>query len=577
MTIAFKGSTALLRLCSPSRILLLAWIGTAAFIGLLIHSEISELTKTEEGPSWSVFELGLEFQRLLLAAEKGESQEDISFRGDIYLSRVIILRDAPLLAKVRARMHLGDLSELFRSAQRIERHLAELDRPEAREALLVQLRADAGMVRQLTLSMAQLDRQIYAEYRKETGRQMLSYLSALGILMLILLVTRMLLDKTKHKLRHTGRELDRQLARQFAILRLVDTAIIGFSQEGKVLYSNPAAQALLGPAASTGTGPLRRGGGGEGIAADIASLLRELPAGAAGNLSRKVRFASAAGTRHYMISATSNGSLPGTEADAPDDTSIIVAVTDVTVQEDAALRREEYDAKLGEASRLLALAAMSGGIVHEISQPLAAIRNYAYALKVSLGLRQTSPEHLGIAERLGEEADRAIEVVRNVRRMGPQETEEGGMCDIHEAIAHSVRLVSLGAEQAPRIAVIPRGGNALVAGSLPMIGQVVVNLLKNALSASAAAGRAGAEVSVTFDGESAEVAVADFGNGVSENAANSMFAPFSKSERGGMGLGLAICQRIAANLGGSLSWQNGVHHGAIFRFRIPLIRQGEAA
>ena len=108
----------------------------------------------------------------------------------------------------------------------------------------------------------------------------------------------------------------------------------------------------------------------------------------------------------------------------------------------------EYDARLGEASRLLAYAAMSGGIVHEISQPLAAIRNYVYALKVSLSLRQASEEHRAIADHLGEEVDRAIEVVRNVRRMGPQEPQDSGVCDIHEAIAHSVRLVTLGCRSA---------------------------------------------------------------------------------------------------------------------------------
>ena len=125
-----------------------------------------------------------------------------------------------------------------------------------------------------------------------------------------------------------------------------------------------------------------------------------------------------------------------------------MAVTDVTVEEEAALRREEYDARLGEASRLLAYAAISGGIVHEISQPLAAIRNYVYALKVSLSLRPAGGEHRAIADHLGEEIDRAIEVVRNVRRMGPQDPQDTGVCDIHEAIAHSVRLVTLGCSPA---------------------------------------------------------------------------------------------------------------------------------
>jgi K+-sensing histidine kinase KdpD len=37
-----------------------------------------------------------------------------------------------------------------------------------------------------------------------------------------------------------------------------------------------------------------------------------------------------------------------------------------------------------------------------------------------------------------------------------------------------------------------------------------------------------------------------------------------------MGLGLAICQRIASTLGGSLSWKNSEAGGAVFTFTVPL-------
>ena len=158
--------------------------------------------------------------------------------------------------------------------------------------------------------------------------------------------------------------------------------------------------------------------------------------------------------------------------------------------------------------------------------------------------------------------------------MGPQQADDGGVCDIHEVIAHSVRLVGLGVEPPPPVSVTSEADRVLVAGSLPMIGQVVVNLLKNALSASTAAGRAGAEVKVTLREDSAEVAVADFGAGVPAEAAGTIFAPFVKSARGGMGLGLSICQRIATSLGGSLSWENSGTAGAIFRFTVPLAREG---
>jgi signal transduction histidine kinase len=43
-----------------------------------------------------------------------------------------------------------------------------------------------------------------------------------------------------------------------------------------------------------------------------------------------------------------------------------------------------------------------------------------------------------------------------------------------------------------------------------------------------------------------------------------------------MGLGLAICQRIASNLGGSLSWENREGMGAVFTFTVPLAEEGHS-
>jgi C4-dicarboxylate-specific signal transduction histidine kinase len=175
-----------------------------------------------------------------------------------------------------------------------------------------------------------------------------------------------------------------------------------------------------------------------------------------------------------------------------------------------------------------------------------------------------------VADHLGVEVDRAIEVVRNVRRMGPQDPQDPGICDIGEAIDHSIRLVTLGRNPPPPIAIDQQNRDIWVMGSLPLIGQVIVNLLKNALSASAAAGRPGATIRVAVENGFALIEVADHGTGVSDDAAKTIFTPFSKSARGGMGLGLAICQRIASTLGGSLSWKNSDSGGAVFTFTVPL-------
>jgi len=541
-------------------------IGASTVIAIMAYSELTKMNSGEDDARWSVFELGFEYQRLMLAAERGESLEDVRQRGDIYMSRVLILRDAPLLAPVRDGIGPEKLEVLFKSAHETDRLLKGLGSFNQRSGLIRHLRADAPMIRKLMLAMARLDRQIDRASRSDHNWRMLVYVAALEVLMAALLVLGIFLVRAMRDLRRAGRELAVRHAAQHAILRSVDTAIVGLGPDGAVLYANPGARVLLGDTVVHGARPTADVGGKNSLHAAIAALLCDLPRVNDIRVQQRVRVDAGGGARHYLVSATATGST--------ENASHILAITDVTTEEEADQRRREYDERLGEASRVLAYATMSGGIVHEISQPLAAIRNYAYSLKVSLGQREANPQHHAIAERLGEEADRAIEVVRNVRRMGPQQAEDSGVCDINEVIAHSIRLAALGVEPPPPVTVTSEAEGVLVAGSLPMIGQVVVNLLKNALSASTAAGRAGAEVKVTLREDSAEVAVADFGAGVPAEAAGTMFAPFVKSARGGMGLGLSICQRIADSLGGSLSWENSSTAGAIFRFTIPLARQG---
>lgn len=553
-------------------------IAGLALVGFVIFTELDKIGEAEDDASWAAFELGYEHQRLLLAAEKGESLEEIALRTEIFLSRVMILRDSPLLADVRLRMIGKDLTKLYRSAQTTQELVGELERLEQRDALLWQLRADTRMIRELMLDVASLNRKVNAEHQSERSRYLLFYLLGLEILTMALLGLSVFVFRITRKLRETGRELAQQLATQDAILKSVDAAIVGIGSRGSVLYSNANAQALLGACAASGAQLMRGGDGEHGLAAEIRALLTEDSPGSSGPAVRKIEIGLTNGTRHYEIRASHPLNQHGDEgADAPESTAHIVAITDVTEAEEAAMRRDEYDVRLGEASRLLAYAAISGGIVHEISQPLAAIRNYVHALNVSFTMRHACEEHRAIAEHLSQEVDRAIEVVRNVRRMGPADVQSTGVCDIQEAIAHSVRLATLGCHPAPPIVICDGEGKAFIAGSLPMVGQVIVNLLRNALSASAAAGRPGAEVAVRLIGGQAEIMVADHGEGVSEEAAKSMFQPFSKSVRGGMGLGLAICQRIATSLGGSLTWENGMGGvGAIFKFTVPLASTGSA-
>lgn len=548
---------------------MLVLIVVAGMLGVFGYRDLRDLGKPQDDAGWTIFQMGLEHQRLLLAAETGASVDELRLRGDLYLSRVFLLRDAPMLGHVRDEMNEAGLSDLFASAQHTDELIDKAGTPEGRATLLAELRKDAKPVRELMIDMSNLNRRLQTEDRTRRTQSLLIYLAALETLMLALLGLGVLVLRTTSKLREANQAVAEQLETQDAILRSVDDVIIGLCACGHVLYSNPRAVELLGPSAHSGSDLVSSGEGATRLGAEVKSFAEAttLHDKDRAFVSRKVSVDGPDGQSHYVMRKYREISTKNRHCS---ETSLIISITDVTVAEDASQRRDDYDARIGEMSRLLAYAAISGGIVHEISQPLAAIRNYVYALKVSLNLRPDTEEQRAVADHLGVEVDRAIEVVRNVRRMGPQDPQDPGICDVREAIDHSIRLVTLGRNPPPPIAIHQRDQDIWVKGSLPLIGQVMVNLMKNALSASAAADRPGAKVTVTAQDGFARIEVADYGTGVSEDAAKTIFTPFSKSARGGMGLGLAICQRIASTLGGSLSWKNSEAGGAVFTFTVPL-------
>jgi signal transduction histidine kinase len=275
-------------------------------------------------------------------------------------------------------------------------------------------------------------------------------------------------------------------------------------------------------------------------------------------------------TRHYALSLTgSHDSCWGGGAGICG--LRVVTIRDVTVEMEAAWQSDDYERRICEVRRVMSYAVITGGIIHEINQPVAAIRNYIHVLKMAPEFAVVASSSRRIVGHLGDEVNRISEIIRNVRAMGPQEAKLDGSCYLSEAVARSVRLLSLGATPPLAISIKTAASSDLqVRGSLPLIGQVIINLLRNALQASAAAGDSGAVVFLRDLDGFAEVAVADFGKGVSPEAAASMFEPFCQSEGDGMGLGLAICQRIAANLGGSIGWENREAGGALFTFKVPL-------
>ncbi|MBM3676278.1 MAG: ATP-binding protein [Actinobacteria bacterium] len=120
---------------------------------------------------------------------------------------------------------------------------------------------------------------------------------------------------------------------------------------------------------------------------------------------------------------------------------------------------------------------------------------------------------------------------------------------------------------------------AAVLGDRRRVEQVVVNLVRNAIRATA--GGAGSRVVVTIrrEGEACELTVTDDGPGIPAPELGRVFERFyrggsERDERTGSGLGLTIARRIVEGMTGTIGAE-AVDGGGV-RFLVRLPAHGEA-
>ncbi len=113
-----------------------------------------------------------------------------------------------------------------------------------------------------------------------------------------------------------------------------------------------------------------------------------------------------------------------------------------------------------------------------------------------------------------------------------------------------------------------------------MIEQVVLNLVKNGIEAMRETPADERIVTVSaqrVEHDQVELAIADRGHGLSDEAREKLFSPFYTTKTEGMGMGLNICRSIVEFHDGRLWVDANPGGGCIFRFTLPLETVRETA
>ena len=239
----------------------------------------------------------------------------------------------------------------------------------------------------------------------------------------------------------------------------------------------------------------------------------------------------------------------------------------------AAERRAELsgmEARLTHASRVNALGEMASGLAHELTQPLTAILAQAQAGRRLLA-RQDLGTLSGALDDMVEQARCASNMLDRFRNWSLPHRRPAAAHDLRAALRNvDALLAGEAARQDVIIDIIVPDTPLPVRVDPVEIEQVMFNLLRNALDSLGSSEVRGAiTATLSQQGDFAVLEVTDNGPGVAPELRDRLFTPFATTKKNGMGLGLALSQRLVERADGEILYVDG-ENGALFRVVLPV-------
>lgn len=243
------------------------------------------------------------------------------------------------------------------------------------------------------------------------------------------------------------------------------------------------------------------------------------------------------------------------------------AVVEVSIDVTEKKRAEEG---MRQAERLSAIGLLGAGVAHEINTPLGNILGYAKVLLQEQGM---SPEQREKLQVIVEQAKKGSEIIKGLLNFSRQSRPTFKAVSLNELVLKvlhglSTQIERQGVTVVRNLRTVP----PVVADPL-QVGQVVSNLLVNALHSLER--RSGGTISIEnrIKDDFVELRIIDNGPGIPEKILPMIFDPFftTKPVGEGVGLGLSICSGIIRDHGGTIRAESEPGGTTVFTFGLPVV------
>ncbi len=232
--------------------------------------------------------------------------------------------------------------------------------------------------------------------------------------------------------------------------------------------------------------------------------------------------------------------------------------------------RERAEDKLKEAhkqlmrkEKLAVLGLLSGGVGHELRNPLGVISNAVYYLKTILpDADETTKEYLNIISSEVNNSERIVSDLLNFSRARSPEREETALSELidnvlsRHAPPKGVTMTTDITEDLPSAYVDPR-----------QMGQVLDNIITNAYQSMPDGGELKIEAKKIKN--KVHISFGDTGSGISKSDMGKLFDPLFTTKARGIGLGLSVSNKLIEINGGKIEVESEEGKGSRFTIILP--------
>jgi signal transduction histidine kinase len=229
----------------------------------------------------------------------------------------------------------------------------------------------------------------------------------------------------------------------------------------------------------------------------------------------------------------------------------------------ASIRHARED--LIRQERISTIGRLSGSIVHDLRNPLAAIYGGA-EMMVDADL---PPAHMKrLAANIYRASRRIQELLQDLLNVSRGKTGAPELCRLREVASAACDSLAAAADTQSVTITLAIPPEIEVPLDRSRMERAFVNLVGNSLEAMPQGGQV--RISATFENGSALIQVEDTGPGIAPEIRANLFQPFvTAGKRNGLGLGLALTRQTVLEQGGDMWVESEPGRGARFFLRLP--------